>query len=50
VNSFFFPANERIEIREAFVNPKSTKNLLFFNYFSANFERISLAPRNARIY
>lgn len=34
-NSFFFSANERIEIREAFVNSKSTKNELFFDYFLA---------------
>ena len=46
-NSFFFSANERIEIREAFVNSKSTKNELFFDYFLHGFCRIFRKSRNA---
>lgn len=50
VNSFFFSANERIEIREAFVNLKSTKKSLFFNYFHIFFFRFVSVSRNARIH
>ena len=46
-NSFFFSANERIEIREAFVNSKSTKNELFCDYFLHGFCRIFRKSRNA---
>ena len=39
LNSFFFKTNERIEIREDFVNLKSIKNHLFLNYFLQEFSR-----------
>lgn len=47
-NSFFFSANERIEIREAFVNSKSTKNELFCDYFFTGNCRIFRSSHNAR--
>lgn len=47
-NSFFFSANERIEIREAFVNSKSTKNELFFDYFFVKYRRFFHGSWDAR--
>lgn len=49
-NSFFFSANERIEIHKAFVNLKSIKKSLFLKYFLTISAINSDVSQSARIY